>query len=265
MNPRRLLFKIQPCMILMGLSLKLFQLAVTCSMNKKAADRLCSHILLLYMARKSNLVLLFILKQVLFFQTQCHCKKLVTVNWHYTVSALWIAYIHSQLKQSTDRLLFFYRLCLLKTGSLVARMMTLMTWSFLLLFSKWWRVSPGFSHSTTSRRNPWLSASSARSQTQTGDKFHSYTVIIYLRFFLSKSWYFIIVQLKKSLLIPDFSDTHVLFILYISGILPLFISTIQLAITLIFSLIFQAHSHYLPQVFLKCTMVICLRYSSVRY
>lgn len=54
-----------------------------------------------------------------------------------------------------------------KVGNPGEPMMTLTTWSFLLPFSRWWRVSPGCSHSTTSRRNQWLSTTFAKPPTWT--------------------------------------------------------------------------------------------------
>ncbi len=59
------------------------------------------------------------------------------------------------------------RLFLLKAGNLDGRMMISMTWWFLLPFSRWWPDSQDCSRSTTSRRSPWPSTSSARPPTWT--------------------------------------------------------------------------------------------------
>lgn len=53
-----------------------------------------------------------------------------------------------------------------KTGNPGKHMMTLMTWWFLHQFSKLWLVSQVFSPSTTFRKSPWLSGSSARLRIQ---------------------------------------------------------------------------------------------------
>lgn len=59
------------------------------------------------------------------------------------------------------------RLFLPKAGNLDIHMTILMTWWFLLPFSRWWLANQDFSRSTTFRRSQWLSTSSARPPTWT--------------------------------------------------------------------------------------------------